>query len=31
MGLAIIESHSQREYTEIHKIPRFGVNHSSFH
>ena len=27
MGLAT----SQREYTEIHKIPKFGVNQASFH
>ena len=24
MGLATIDSHSQREQTEIHKIPKFG-------
>ena len=26
MGLATIDSHSQKELTEIHKIPKFGVN-----
>ena len=33
MGLATIDSHSQKELTEIHKIPKFGVNQatSSFH
>ena len=31
MGLATIDSHSQKELTEIHKIPKFGVNHASFH
>ena len=30
MGLATIESHSQREHTEIHKIPKIGVNQASF-
>ena len=30
MGLATIDSHSQRENTEIHKIPKFGVNQASF-
>ena len=25
MGLATIDSHSQKELTEIHKIPKFGV------
>ena len=29
MGLAIIDPHSQKEDTEIHKIPKFGVNHLS--
>ena len=24
MGLATIDSHSQKEHTEIHKIPKFG-------
>ena len=31
MGLATIDSHSQKELTEIHKIPKFGVNQASFH
>ena len=31
MGLATDDSHSQREHTEIHKIPKFGVNQASFH
>ena len=26
MGLATIDSHSQKEHTEIHKIPKFGVS-----
>ena len=30
MGLATIDSHSQKELTEIHKIPKFGVNQASF-
>ena len=30
MGLATIDSHSQREHTKIHKIPKFGVNQASF-
>ena len=30
MGLATIDSHSQREHTDIHKIPKFGVNQASF-
>ena len=30
MGLVTIDSHSQREHTEIHKIPKFGVNQASF-
>ena len=25
MGLATIDPHSQKEHTEIHKIPKFGV------
>ena len=29
MGLATIDPHSQKEYTEIHKIPKFGVNQAS--
>ena len=31
MGLATIDSHSQKELTEIHKITKFGVNQVSFH
>ena len=31
MGFATIDSHSQKELTEIHKIPKFGVNQASFH
>ena len=31
MGLATIDSHSYKELTEIHKIPKFGVNQPSFH
>ena len=30
MGLATIDSHNQKEHTEIHKIPKFGVNQASF-
>ena len=30
MGLATIDPHSQKEHTEIHKIPKFGVNQASF-
>ena len=30
MGLATIDPHSQKEHTEIHKIPKFGVNQSRF-
>ena len=30
MGLAIIDPHSQKEHTEIRKIPKFGVNEVSF-
>ena len=26
MGLVTIDPHSQKEHTEIHKIPAFGVN-----
>ena len=26
MGLATIDPHSQKEHTEIHKIPKFCVN-----
>ena len=31
MGLATIDSHSQKELTEIHKIPKFGNNRASCH
>ena len=31
MGLATIDSHSQRQHTKIHKILKFGVNQASFH
>ena len=30
MGLATIDSHSQKEHTEIHKIHKFGVNQVVF-
>ena len=30
MGLATIDPHSQKERTEIDKIPKFGVNRASF-
>ena len=30
MGLATIDPRSQKEHTEIHKIPKFGVNLASF-
>ena len=30
MGLATIDPHSQKEHTDIHKIPKFGVNQASF-
>ena len=30
MGLATIDAHSQKEHTEIHNIPKFGVNQASF-
>ena len=30
MGLANIDPHIQNEHTEIHKIPKFGVNQASF-
>ena len=30
MGLATIDPHSQKEHTEIDKIPKFGVNRASF-
>ena len=31
MGLATIDSHSQKGLTEIHNILKFGVNQASFH
>ena len=31
MGLATIDSHSQKEHTDILKIPKFGVNQACFH
>ena len=30
MGLTTIDPHSQKEHTEIHKIPEFGPNQASF-
>ena len=30
MGLATIDPHSQKEHTEINKIPKFGVNQAVF-
>ena len=30
MGLTTIDPHSQKEHTEIDKIPKFGVNRASF-
>ena len=30
MGLATIDPHSQEKHTEIHKIPKFGVNKAGF-
>ena len=30
MELATIDPHSQKELTEIHKIPKFRVNQASF-
>ena len=30
MGLATIDPHSQKEHTEIHTIPKFGLNQASF-
>ena len=30
MGLATIDSHSQKEHTEIHQVSKFGVNQASF-
>ena len=29
MGLATTDPHSQKEHTEIRKIPKFGVNQAS--
>ena len=29
MGYATIDPHSQKEHTEIHKIPKFGVNRAT--
>ena len=29
MGLATNDPHSQKEHTEIHKIPKFGANQAS--
>ena len=31
MGLATTDSHSQKNLSEIQKIPKFGVNQASFH
>ena len=31
MGLATVDPHSQKEDTEIHKIPKFGVYQASFY
>ena len=30
MGIATIDPHSQKEHSEIHKIPKFRVNQASF-
>ena len=30
MGLAAVDPHSQKEHTEIHKIPKLRVNQASF-
>ena len=30
MGLATIDPHSQKEHSEIAKIPKFGVHQASF-
>ena len=30
MELATIDPHSQKEHTEIHKIPKLSVNQASF-
>ena len=29
MGLTTLDPHSQKEHTEIHKIPKFGANQDS--
>ena len=31
MGLATADPHSQKEHTEIHKIPKFGIYQASFY
>ena len=30
MGIATTDPHSQKEHTEIHKIPKFSANQASF-
>ena len=30
MGLTTLDPHSQKEHTEIHKIPKFGVDQANF-
>jgi len=30
MGFATVDPHNQKAHTEIHKIPKFGVNQASF-
>ena len=30
MGLATNDPYSLKEHTEIHKVPKFGVNQASF-
>ena len=30
MGLAAIDPHSQKEHSDIDRIPKFGVNGASF-
>ena len=30
MGIGTIDTHSQKEHTKIHKIPKFSVNQASF-
>ena len=30
LGLATIDPHGQKDHTEIHKIPKFGVKRASF-